>query len=117
MKLNKGYEIEISDGSEATVGARKESPGVRAKPATNIEEKEIISTKSKGRCAFNQHCLKDPKYAPLLRECRANKYFAHCSISKSDFSIFYGGIYLINSHVEQTSHKRFAETQAKKCKV
>ncbi|CAF4522290.1 unnamed protein product, partial [Rotaria magnacalcarata] len=60
-----------------------ESSSFRDKPATNIKEKKISSSKSKRRCIFNQQWLKDPKYAPFLRECRANKYFAHCSISRS----------------------------------
>ncbi|CAF4554531.1 unnamed protein product, partial [Rotaria magnacalcarata] len=75
--------------------------------------KKISSSKSKRRCIFNQQWLKDPKYAPFLRECRANKYFAHCSICKSNFSLSNGGVYLINRHIEFANHKRFAEIQAK----
>ena len=53
----------------------------------------------------------------FLRECRTNKYFAHCSICKSDFSIANGGAYLFNRHIEQSSLKRLAEVQAKEnCK-
>ncbi len=61
--------------------------------------------------------MKDPKYAAFLRECRTNKHFAYCAICKSEFSISNGGIYLINRHIEQSGHKRLAETQAKEnCK-
>ncbi|CAF5193030.1 unnamed protein product, partial [Rotaria magnacalcarata] len=115
MAYNNDYEIEISDDSEATTTTTTdvESSSFRDKPATNIKEKKISSSKSKRRCIFNQQWLKDPKYAPFLRECRANKYFAHCSICKSNFSLSNGGVYLINRHIEFANHKRFAEIQAK----
>jgi hypothetical protein len=116
MELNKDDEIEISEDSEATTG--EESHSFRDKPTTNIKEKKISSSKSKGRCIFNQQRLKDPKYAAFLREYQVNKYYAHCSICKSNFSISNGDIYLINRHIEQASHRRLAETQAKeKCKL
>jgi len=116
MELNKDDEIEISEDSEATIGEGSDS--FRDKPTTNIKENKISSSKPKRRCIFNQQCLKDPKYAAFLREYRANKYFTQCSICNSNFSIANDGIYLINRHIEQASHKRLAETQAKeKCKV
>ncbi|CAF1046010.1 unnamed protein product [Rotaria magnacalcarata] len=65
MAYNNDYEIEISDDSEATTTTTDvESSSFRDKPATNIKEKKISSSKSKRRCIFNQQWLKDPKYAP-----------------------------------------------------
>jgi hypothetical protein len=119
MELNEDCEIEISEDSEseATATTGEESSSFRDKPATDIKKK-VSSSKSKRRCIFNQQWLKDPKYALFLRECQTNKYFAHCSICKSNFSIANGGIYLVNRHIEQAGHKRLAETQEKeKCKV
>ncbi|CAF4700923.1 unnamed protein product, partial [Rotaria socialis] len=39
MAVNKDYEVEISDDSEAT--ASEEFPSFRDKPATNIKEKNV----------------------------------------------------------------------------
>ena len=117
MELTKDCEIEISDDSEASETA-DEYPSFQEKSSTNIKEKRTSSSKIKRRCVFNQQWLKDPKYVTFLREYQANKYFAHCSICKSNFSIANGGIYLIKRHIKQANHQRLAETQAKeKCKV
>ncbi|CAF2823934.1 unnamed protein product [Rotaria sp. Silwood2] len=113
MGLNKVFEIEVSDDSEATTAGGEEDLGLQNKPTTGIKGKIISSSKSKRRCTFNQKWLKDLKYAVFIRECRTNKYSAHCSICKSDFSISNGDVYLINHHIEQSSHKRLAETPAK----
>ncbi|CAF4429554.1 unnamed protein product, partial [Rotaria sp. Silwood2] len=113
MALNKVFEIEVSDDSEATTAGGEEDLGLQNKPTTGIKGKIISSSKSKRRCTFNQKWLKDLKYAVFIRECRTNKYSAHCSICKSDFSISNGDVYLINHHIEQSSHKRLAETPAK----
>ncbi|CAM4758191.1 unnamed protein product [Rotaria magnacalcarata] len=99
MAYNNDYEIEISDDSEATTATTTdvESSSFRDKPAILISKKknQLIQVKK-------------------MLECRANKYFAHCSICKSNFSISNGGVYLINRHIEFANHKRFAEIQAKK---
>jgi hypothetical protein len=117
MELNKDCEIEISENLKATATTGEKSSSFRDKSTTNIKKK-ISSSKSKRRCIVNQEWLKDSKYAAFLRKCQANKYFAHCSICKSDFSISNGGIYLVNRHIEQAGHKRLAEIQEKeKCKV
>jgi hypothetical protein len=117
MALNIDCEIEISEDSEATATTGGESSSFRDKSTTNIKKK-ISSSKSKRRCIFNQEWLKDSKYAASLRKCQANKYFAHCSICKSDFSISNGGIYLVNHHIEQAGHKRLAEIQEnEQCKI
>ena len=110
--MNKDDEIEISGNSEATTAA-EECPSFEEKSNTNIKEKRTSSSKLKRRCAFNQQWLKDPKYAVFLRECPVNKYFTHCYICKSNFSISKGDIDLINRHIKQANPKRLAETQAK----
>ena len=122
MELNKNYEIELCEDSEPTTPDEESNTNFRDKPTTNIninkktdlsKSKSKSKSKLKRRCFFKKTWLKDPKYSTFLKECQTNKYLAHCSICKSNFSIANGGTYLINRHVDQTNHKRLAETQAK----
>lgn len=113
---NKACEIGISEDSETITN--EESSSFPGEATTNTKEIKKTCSKRKRRCVFNQRWLADTKYGSFIRECQTNKYFAHCSICKSVFSISNGGTYLINRHIEQPSHKRLAEIQAKeKCKV
>ncbi|CAF1608617.1 unnamed protein product, partial [Rotaria magnacalcarata] len=49
MALNKDYEVEISNDSEAT--ASEELPSFRDKPATNIKEKNVHQSQKDVVCS------------------------------------------------------------------
>jgi hypothetical protein len=120
MELNEVNEIQTSEESEVetTTTTLNTSPSFLTKSAVNNKQKKKInlSSKSKRHCTFNKNWLKDPRFSSFLTECRTNPCLAHCSICKSNFSIANGGVYLVNRHAEQPSHKQLAETQAKeKC--
>ncbi len=107
MNCNNNQEINISNDSESTTDERSLEP----EHQKVIEKNELF--KLKRRCTFNKEWLKDPLYKEFLSECQTNKYSAHCSICKSNFSISNGGIYLVKRHMEQASHKRLAEIARK----
>lgn len=76
------------------------------------------SLNSKRYCKFNKDWLKVSKYESFLQECRTDSSLAHCSICKSNFSSANGGKYLIDRHIEQATHQRFAAVEPKhKCKL
>jgi hypothetical protein len=121
MDLNNNIEVEVSDdsGSESRITTAEQSPGFRNQRKT-IEMKTKInsSSKPKRRCTFKKEWMNNPDYKGFLKECRIDKYLAHCSICNSNFSIANGGKYLINRHMEQSNHKRLSDIDAKeKCKI
>jgi hypothetical protein len=118
LEFNKENEIQMCEVSEreATTTTTEQSNNSVVKSDTNKERCKKPPSKSKRVSILKKQWIKDPKYARFLQESKANSYFAHCSVCKSDFYIANGGIYMINRHIDQVNHKRLvALADKEKC--